>query len=84
MFMVYKLYVYKSYADWTQLYASSKPDDRHQLNKDEECVKTLDTEGWVTSFNLLPTSYWTGKLFDNQFSFTNMTWHIWGTCLQNL
>lgn len=41
MFMVYGLDEYKSYADYTQLYVSSKPDDGHQLNKDKECVKDM-------------------------------------------
>lgn len=45
---VYGLYAYKSYADCTQLYVSSKPDDWHQLNKDEECVK--DVRQSVTFF----------------------------------
>ena len=33
------------YADDTQLYVSAKPDDRHQLNKVEECVK--DIRNWM-------------------------------------
>lgn len=54
MFMVYSLYSYKSYADYTQLYVSSKPDDGHQLNKDEECVK--DIRYWRLNNFLLLTS----------------------------
>lgn len=39
--MGYSLYAFKSYADYTQLYVWSKPDDRHHLNEDEECVKDI-------------------------------------------